>query len=136
MSSTAERRHHEHRVYKRRCARYPFAVQKHPGKTPGKACSCAMCGNPRKFHGALTASEMRKMQDDGPDDVTRSDAWDDLVAERQANDAEQRDAEAQECNDPACHCNSESGRCELCGAGRGEQCICALRRRATAAAMR
>lgn len=30
-------------------------------------CSCAMCGNPRKFHGELTMQERRLMQEDPQD---------------------------------------------------------------------
>lgn len=59
-----DRRADELRVFRRRTSRFPFYVQKHPGKTPGKVCSCEMCGNPRRFFGVVTRQEMAAQIDE------------------------------------------------------------------------
>ncbi len=61
-----DRQHHEKRVYARRSNRfltYPQMPSKYPGKTPGKMCSCASCGNRRRL-GIVTRAEMIAASDD------------------------------------------------------------------------
>lgn len=36
---------------------------RYAGKTPGKLCSCEMCGNPRRWFGTRTRQEQRAMLD-------------------------------------------------------------------------
>ena len=59
-----DRRTDEIRVFMRRTIRFPFYVQKHPGKTPGKVCSCAGCGNPRRHLNEVTRQELAASVDD------------------------------------------------------------------------
>lgn len=59
MTKRGLRRWQEWTHWKRRTKRFPGYVQPHPGKTPGKVCSCVMCGNPRRWFGLLTMQERR-----------------------------------------------------------------------------
>lgn len=59
----AERRQEEQRAYARH-QRSPVPLMwrgRYAGKTPGKLCSCEMCGNPRRHHGERTRQELRVM---------------------------------------------------------------------------
>lgn len=63
-STKALRRHNAARVKRNRAAhrlmkdqQTPKAIGMHAA-TPA-SCSCAMCGNPRKYRGALTLQELR-----------------------------------------------------------------------------
>ena len=53
-------RQHLERTASRRHQNTPRPLgyhSKYPGKTPGKLCSCAMCGNPRRHFGDRTRQE-------------------------------------------------------------------------------
>jgi hypothetical protein len=88
--SRAVRRHHRARLLKKRRFYHGFdhAQAEHPAslgrlaKTP-RPCSCAMCGNPRKFFDARTVQELRGAQEltffihgafDGLDEASGSQA--------------------------------------------------------------
>jgi len=58
-----QRQHDERRVAKGRTRRFPFYRPKYGGKTPGKMCSCPMCGN-RRAHEGPSPSERRRLQDE------------------------------------------------------------------------
>jgi hypothetical protein len=63
MSNRGERQHHERRVYERRRHELPasygqWCIMRFVGKAPNKPCSCAGCGNPRRF-GHVTPAELR-----------------------------------------------------------------------------
>lgn len=78
MRGLAYRRAQDERAYRRLLnllSRYPYRTRKFPGsfdyeiereararrntRTP---CSCAMCGNPRKWYGDLTIAELRAIE--------------------------------------------------------------------------
>ena len=66
-TNRAERRHHTERLKHNRRFYHGRDLGREPvqlGKavtTPAN-CSCAGCGNPRKFHGERTVQELRAMQ--------------------------------------------------------------------------
>ena len=52
-----ERQHQERTAFARKQARTPGYRPKYHGKTPGRGCSCEMCGNPRNHYGDRTRQE-------------------------------------------------------------------------------
>lgn len=74
-----DRMHDERRAFARRTVRSPGYKAKHAGKTPGKICSCEMCGNPRRHFGEVTVQERRILQDDR--EQQNADFWDGIYPE-------------------------------------------------------
>lgn len=53
------RQHQEKCAAKRHHIRTCAYTSRYVGKTPGKLCSCMMCGNPRKWFHDVTLAEMK-----------------------------------------------------------------------------
>lgn len=95
--SRGERRQHEARVYQRHL-RSPVPLLwkgRYAGKTPGKLCSCVMCGNPRRHLGEVTRAEL----------ATAAESPRDLHAEHEAA--------RHDCYDDGCH-NADGCDCAAC----------------------